>query len=90
MIHGGATFHVRGKNLLSVAQALRSRRKRAGSRFSEPHDLKQADHRLHAEHAQYVFRGISEFALAPPVITTGETYERQIANGGNLFPARTR
>src|ERR1700730_14628512 len=35
---------------------------------------------------KYVFRGISEFAVAPPVITTGENYERQIASGGQLFP----
>src|SRR5205807_9313997 len=26
---------------------------------------------------KYVFKGISEFAVAPPVITTGENYERQ-------------
>ncbi|KQY29500.1 type III restriction endonuclease subunit R [Caulobacter sp. Root487D2Y] len=36
--------------------------------------------------AKYVFRGISEFAISPPVLTTGETYERQIASGGQLFP----
>lgn len=35
---------------------------------------------------KYVLKGLSEFALAPPVITTGENYERQIASGGNLFP----
>jgi type III restriction enzyme len=35
---------------------------------------------------KYVFKGISEFAVAPPVLTTGETYERQIASGGQLFP----
>lgn len=35
---------------------------------------------------KYVFRGISEFAVAPPVITTGENYERRIASGGQLFP----
>lgn len=35
---------------------------------------------------KYVFKGISEFAIAPPVLTTGETYERQIASGGQLFP----
>ena len=35
---------------------------------------------------KYVLKGISEFAVAPPVITTGENYERQIASGGNLFP----
>lgn len=35
---------------------------------------------------KYVLKGISEFAVAPPVITTGETYERQIAGGGQLFP----
>jgi type III restriction enzyme len=36
--------------------------------------------------AKYVFKGISEFAVAPPAITTGENYERQIASGGQLFP----
>ena len=36
--------------------------------------------------AKYVFKGIAEFAISPPVLTTGETYERQIASGGNLFP----
>jgi type III restriction enzyme len=36
--------------------------------------------------AKYVFKGISEFAVAPPVLTTGENYERQIASGGQLFP----
>jgi type III restriction enzyme len=35
---------------------------------------------------KYVFKGISEFAVSPPVLTTGETYERQIASGGQLFP----
>ncbi len=35
---------------------------------------------------KYVLKGISEFAVSPPVITTGENYERQIASGGNLFP----
>lgn len=35
---------------------------------------------------KYVFKGISEFAVSPPVITTGENYERQIASGGQLFP----
>jgi len=35
---------------------------------------------------KYVFKGISEFAISPPVITTGETFERQIASGGQLFP----
>ena len=35
---------------------------------------------------KYVLKGISEFAVAPPVITTGENYERQIASGGLLFP----
>jgi type III restriction enzyme len=34
---------------------------------------------------KYVFKGISEFAVVPPVITTGENYERQIASGGQLF-----
>ena len=36
--------------------------------------------------AKYVFKGISEFAVAPPVLTTGDNYERQIASGGQLFP----
>ncbi len=36
--------------------------------------------------AKYVFKGISEFAISPPVLTTGETFERQIASGGQLFP----
>ena len=36
--------------------------------------------------SKYVFKGIAEFAISPPVLTTGETYERQIASGGNLFP----
>ena len=35
---------------------------------------------------KYVLRGIAEFAVSPPVITTGENYERQIASGGSLFP----
>ncbi|MGO9360420.1 MAG: DEAD/DEAH box helicase family protein [Xanthobacteraceae bacterium] len=35
---------------------------------------------------KYVLKGISELAVAPPVITTGENYERQIASGGLLFP----
>jgi type III restriction enzyme len=35
---------------------------------------------------KYVLKGISEFAVAPPVITTGENYERHIASGGQLFP----
>ena len=35
---------------------------------------------------KYVLKGISEFAVSPPVITTGENYERQIASGGQLFP----
>ena len=35
---------------------------------------------------KYVLKGIAEFAVSPPVITTGENYERQIASGGNLFP----
>jgi len=35
---------------------------------------------------KYVLRGISEFAVSPPVITTGENYERQVASGGQLFP----
>lgn len=36
--------------------------------------------------AKYVFKGIADFAISPPVLTTGETYERQIASGGQLFP----
>lgn len=36
--------------------------------------------------AKFVFKGIAEFAISPPVLTTGETYERQIASGGQLFP----
>lgn len=36
--------------------------------------------------SKYVFKGISEFAISPPVLTTGETFERQIASGGQLFP----
>ncbi|HOY79365.1 MAG TPA: DEAD/DEAH box helicase family protein, partial [Hyphomonadaceae bacterium] len=36
--------------------------------------------------AKYVFKGISEFAISPPVLTTGDNYERQIASGGQLFP----
>lgn len=35
---------------------------------------------------KYVLKGIAEFAIAPPVITTGDNFERQIASGGNLFP----
>jgi type III restriction enzyme len=35
---------------------------------------------------KYVLKGVSEFAVSPPVITTGENYERQIASGGQLFP----
>lgn len=35
---------------------------------------------------KYVLKGIAEFAISPPVITTGENYERQIASGGSLFP----
>lgn len=35
---------------------------------------------------KYVFKGISEFSIAPPVITTGENYERHLASGGQLFP----
>lgn len=35
---------------------------------------------------KYVLKGISEFAVSPPVITTGENYERQIASGAQLFP----
>ena len=36
--------------------------------------------------SKYVFKGISEFAISPPILTTGENYERQIAGGGQLFP----
>jgi type III restriction enzyme len=36
--------------------------------------------------SKYVFKGISDFAVSPPVLTTGETFERQIASGGQLFP----
>jgi type III restriction enzyme len=36
--------------------------------------------------SKYVLKGISEFAVSPPVITTGENYERQIASGGQIFP----
>lgn len=35
---------------------------------------------------KYVLKGISEFSISPPVLTTGENYERQIASGGHLFP----
>jgi type III restriction enzyme len=35
---------------------------------------------------KYVFKGISEFAISPPVLTTGENFERHIASGGQLFP----
>ncbi|RWO98469.1 DEAD/DEAH box helicase family protein [Mesorhizobium sp.] len=35
---------------------------------------------------KYVLAGISEFAVSPPVLTTGDNYERQIASGGQLFP----
>ncbi|MEQ1953789.1 DEAD/DEAH box helicase [Mesorhizobium yinganensis] len=34
---------------------------------------------------KYVLRGISEFAIAPPVIATGENYKRHILGGGSLF-----
>ena len=37
---------------------------------------------------KYVLKGISEFAVAPPVITTGENYERQIASGGQTYSRR--
>ncbi|WKW50746.1 DEAD/DEAH box helicase [Rhodomicrobium lacus] len=36
--------------------------------------------------SKYVLKGIAEFAISPPVITTGDNFERQIASGGNLFP----
>lgn len=35
--------------------------------------------------AKYVFKGISEFAVSPPIITNGENYARQL---GDLFPVR--
>ncbi|WP_378947175.1 DEAD/DEAH box helicase family protein [Mesorhizobium sp. ANAO-SY3R2] len=35
---------------------------------------------------KYVLKGIADFALSPPTITTGDNYERQIAGGGRLFP----
>jgi len=35
---------------------------------------------------KYVFKGVSEFAVSPPVLTTGESFEGQIASGGHLFP----
>jgi type III restriction enzyme len=35
---------------------------------------------------KYVLKGIAEFAISPPVITTGDNFERHIASGGNLFP----
>ncbi|WP_442581716.1 DEAD/DEAH box helicase [Mesorhizobium sp. ASY16-5R] len=34
---------------------------------------------------KYVLKGISEFAIAPPVITTGDNYQRHIGGGGSLF-----
>jgi type III restriction enzyme len=34
---------------------------------------------------KYVLKGISEFAIAPPVITTGDNYPRHIGGGGSLF-----
>ena len=37
---------------------------------------------------KYVFKGVSEFAVSPPVLTTGETFERQVASGGQLFPTK--
>ncbi|MCC6864407.1 MAG: DEAD/DEAH box helicase family protein [Rhodobacteraceae bacterium] len=36
--------------------------------------------------SKYVFKGIAEFAISPPVVTTGDNFERHIASGGNLFP----
>ncbi len=35
---------------------------------------------------KYVLKGIAEFAISPPVITTGDNFERHIASGGSLFP----
>lgn len=35
---------------------------------------------------KYVLKGIGDFALSPPTVTTGENYEQQIAGGGRLFP----
>jgi type III restriction enzyme len=35
---------------------------------------------------KYVLKGIQEFAISPPVITTGDNFERHLANGGSLFP----
>jgi type III restriction enzyme len=35
---------------------------------------------------KYVLKGISEFAISPPVITTGENFEKHLASGGSLFP----
>jgi type III restriction enzyme len=35
--------------------------------------------------AKYVFKGIGEFAMNPPVIITGETYESATAARGHLF-----
>jgi len=34
---------------------------------------------------KYVLKGISEFAVSPPLVTTGDNYERHIAGGGSLF-----
>jgi hypothetical protein len=34
---------------------------------------------------KYVFKGVSEFAVSPPIITNGENYEQQL---GDLFPVR--
>ncbi|MGB3386438.1 MAG: DEAD/DEAH box helicase family protein [Pseudaminobacter sp.] len=34
---------------------------------------------------KYVLKGIAEFTLSPPVIVTGENYQRQIAGGSDLF-----
>src|SRR5580693_7814391 len=37
--------------------------------------------------SKYVFKGVSDFAISSPILTTGENYERQIASGsGHLFP----
>ncbi|MBD0414121.1 DEAD/DEAH box helicase [Oryzicola mucosus] len=35
---------------------------------------------------KYVLRGLSDFAVLPPMLVTGETFERQIRSGGRLLP----
>ncbi|WP_114521482.1 DEAD/DEAH box helicase family protein [Altererythrobacter sp. ZODW24] len=37
---------------------------------------------------KYVFKGIAEFAVNPPVLTTGENYERHIGNFSALLDTR--